>query len=202
MPLAEGRKEIPPLKEVAAGRRMSTRVVETLLILLLCASHPSCLPSEGEVLRKDIPPLKDMFGGWMMSTCILYLCEYMKNKIIPYNPRLKEIAKRLRKQGIIGEILLWKQLQHKAFGVEFHRQVPMLDYIVDFYCHELMLAIELDGLTHNSEEAELLDEHRQQRLEKCGVVFLRLNDAEVKKNMQGVVRIIENTIYNLQQSKV
>lgn len=119
------------------------------------------------------------------------------NKIIPYNPQLKELARKLRKQGILSEVLLWKQLQAKAFGVEFHRQVPMLEYIVDFYCHELMLAIEVDGLTHNFEDVATRDVARQKELEAYGVTFLRFNDSEVKKNMTGVVRIIENTVYLL-----
>lgn len=118
----------------------------------------------------------------------------MKNKIIPYNPKLKELAQRLRKQQILGEALLWKQLRGKAFGVEFHRQVPMLEYIVDFYCHELMLVIEIDGLTHNFEGAEERDAERQLAIEAYGVTFLRLNDADIKKNMPGVIRIIENTV--------
>ncbi|MCB9046558.1 MAG: DUF559 domain-containing protein [Chitinophagales bacterium] len=123
----------------------------------------------------------------------------MKNKIIPYNPRLKEIARRLRKQGILGEVLLWKQLQRKAFGVEFHRQVPILEYIVDFYCHELMLVIEIDGITHDFEGADIKDAKRQAEIEAYGVVFIRFADSEIKKNMQGVVRIIENVVWELQQ---
>jgi hypothetical protein len=45
----------------------------------------------------------------------------MKNKILPYNPKLKLLARQLRKQGILSEVLLWKQIKNKAFGVEFHR---------------------------------------------------------------------------------
>lgn len=125
----------------------------------------------------------------------------MPNKIIPYNPKLKELARKLRKQGILSEVLLWKQIQGKAFGVEFHRQVPMLEYIVDFYCHELMLVIEIDGITHNFDEADIKDAKRQNEIEQYGVTFLKLSDSEVIKNMTGVLRIIENTIYNLQEQQ-
>ncbi|MGV2481542.1 UNVERIFIED_CONTAM: DUF559 domain-containing protein, partial [Salmonella enterica subsp. enterica serovar Weltevreden] len=76
----------------------------------------------------------------------------MKNKILPYNPALKELAQRLRKQGILSEVLLWKKIKNKSLGVEFHRQVPLDNYIVDFYCHELMLAIEIDGNSHDHSE--------------------------------------------------
>ena len=87
-----------------------------------------------------------------------------RNKIIPYDPRLKELARDLRKQGTLAEILLWKRIQRKQLqGYEFHRQVPIDHYIVDFYCHELMLAIEVDGGSHFYKEER--DQVRQNRLE-------------------------------------
>ncbi|MFM7896838.1 MAG: endonuclease domain-containing protein, partial [Flavobacterium sp.] len=65
----------------------------------------------------------------------------------------------------------------KSLGVEFHRQVPILNYIVDFYCHEIGLAIELDGTIHHN--AFLEDAKRQGELEQQGVVFLRFSNEEV-----------------------
>lgn len=123
----------------------------------------------------------------------------MRNKVIPYNPILKELARMLRKQGILSEVLLWQAVKGKTLGVEFHRQVPMLDYIVDFYCHELMLVIEIDGITHIFDGADEHDAHRQSRIEAYGVQFLRFNDNEIKKDMPGVIRIIENTISLIQE---
>ncbi len=118
----------------------------------------------------------------------------MPNKIIPYNPKLKILAQKLRKQGILSEVLLWKELQRKRFGVEFHRQVPMLDYIVDFYCHELMLVIEIDGISHDMDGAMIKDENRQNALEAYGVVFLRFRDEDVRKDMRNVRLVIEMKI--------
>ncbi|MCB0506202.1 MAG: DUF559 domain-containing protein, partial [Cyclobacteriaceae bacterium] len=67
----------------------------------------------------------------------------MKNRIIPYRKDLKEKARDLRKHSTLAEVLLWQEIKGKRIkGYQFHRQVPMLDYIVDFYCHELALAIE------------------------------------------------------------
>ncbi|WP_421805015.1 endonuclease domain-containing protein [Flagellimonas sp.] len=73
----------------------------------------------------------------------------MKNKIIPYNPKLKEFARQLRKNSTLSEVLLWEKLKQRSMGIQFHRQVPLLEYIVDFYCHELQLAIEIDGVSHD-----------------------------------------------------
>ncbi len=73
----------------------------------------------------------------------------MANKLIPYRADLRARAKYLRKNLTLSEVLIWKQIKNRALGVQFHRQVPMLDYIVDFYCHEIGLAIEVDGNSHD-----------------------------------------------------
>ena len=68
-----------------------------------------------------------------------------RNKIIPYRLDLKDKARKLRKKSTHCEKLLWAEIRNKTLmGYQFHRQVPILDYIVDFYCHELMLVIEED----------------------------------------------------------
>ena len=124
----------------------------------------------------------------------------MRNKIIPYNPKLKELARKLRKQGILSEVLLWKQIKNKSFGIEFHRQVPIDNYIVDFYCHELMFAVEIDGISHQFDEIAVKDNDRQKKLENLGIHFLRFNDKDVKKNMTMVLHALENKIGELQNS--
>lgn len=67
-------------------------------------------------------------------------------------------------------------------------------YIVDFSCKDLKLAIEIDGSSHDGEEAKVNDDIRQRRLESLGVRFLRFNDADVKRNMEMVVDSIEHWI--------
>lgn len=124
----------------------------------------------------------------------------MKNKIIPYNPNLLPLAKKLRKQGILSEVLLWKKIKGKSLNVEFHRQVPMDNYIVDFYCHELQLAIEIDGSSHLFEDVSTKDIARQIKLEQLGVHFLRFEDSEVKKNISNVIFNIERKIESLQKN--
>ena len=79
--------------------------------------------------------------------------------------------------------------------MEFHRQVPLLEYIVDFYCHELMLAIEVDGESH--EYRYDYDQRRQGALEKYGVIFLRFTDLEVKKEMFSVMLQLEQKVEEL-----
>jgi very-short-patch-repair endonuclease len=124
----------------------------------------------------------------------------MKNKIIPYNPKLIEYARLLRKNSTLSEVLLWQQIKNKALGVQFHRQVPMLDYIVDFYCHELMLAIEIDGDSHLYKYN--YDNKRQGDLEKEGVIFLRFTDIDVKRNMFSVGLTLEQVVQQLITKKI
>lgn len=115
-----------------------------------------------------------------------------RNKIIPYNPKLREYARQLRKNSTLAEVLLWQKIQKRALGVQFHRQVPLLNFIVDFYCHELMLAIEIDGSSHDFKYE--YDEKRQGELERMGVSFIRFSDEEVKKNIFGVMLSLEEKI--------
>ena len=119
----------------------------------------------------------------------------MRNKIIPYHPKLKEFARKLRKNSTLAEVLLWKKIKNRSYGVQFHRQVPMLNYIVDFYCHELMLAIEVDGSSHEFKYLE--DLKRQKKLEKYGVNFIRFSNLEIKKEIFSVEMVIQEKVKEL-----
>jgi very-short-patch-repair endonuclease len=116
-----------------------------------------------------------------------------KRKIIPYNSELKELAKELRKKMTLSEVLLWNELKQKKMpGYDFDRQRPIGNFIVDFFCKELSLAVEIDGDTHIYKYD--YDEERQKELENLDVRFLRFEDIEVKKNMNNVLRVIEDWI--------
>lgn len=115
-----------------------------------------------------------------------------KQTIIPYNPKLKELARKLRKNMTLGEVLLWNELKGKQMlGFDFDRQRPIDNYIVDFYCKELMLAIEVDGSSHTEDEIAINDEIRQKRLESLGVRFLRYSEQDVRKG----IKFVLNDIY-------
>lgn len=121
----------------------------------------------------------------------------MRNKIIPYNPKLKLLARQLRKNSSLPEVLLWQNIKQRALGVQFHRQVPMLEYIVDFYCPEIGLAIEIDGKSHD--HSVLYDAKRQGEIEAYGVTFLRFSNEEVKQNMFSVLLVIEEKVKELSE---
>ena len=117
--------------------------------------------------------------------------------IIPYNPKLREFARYLRNNSTLSEILLWKEIKNKALGVEFKRQVPILDYIVDFYCQELKLAVEVDGHIHDFRYVE--DKVRQEQIEQWGITFIRFSNEDIKTNMFSVVLSLESKIDELKK---
>ncbi len=106
-----------------------------------------------------------------------------RKKILSYNPQLKARARCLRQDSTLSEVLLWNHLKGKQMcGFDFDRQKPIDNYIVDFFCSELVLAIEIDGDSHDDKGR--YDEARQRQLESLGVSFLRFDDSDVKTNME------------------
>lgn len=117
-----------------------------------------------------------------------------RNKIIPYDPKLKNLARSLRKNMTHAEVLLWNKIRRKSLGYQFHRQVPLVKFIVDFFCHELMLAIEVDGKYHNHSETNMNDYEREEIIKEYGVHFLRFTNEEIKKDIDLVIQQIINWI--------
>jgi very-short-patch-repair endonuclease len=124
----------------------------------------------------------------------------LKRKIIPYNPFLKNIAKRLRHNMTFSEVKLWNELKNgKMLGYDFDRQRPIDGYVVDFYCKDLMLTLEVDGATHLDEDAILKDKKRQVELEALGVKFLRFDAMLIVNKVESVVKEIQNWIIEYEE---
>ncbi|PKP29361.1 MAG: DNA methylase [Bacteroidetes bacterium HGW-Bacteroidetes-18] len=115
-----------------------------------------------------------------------------KRKIIPYNLKLKEFARELRNNSTKSEIFLWLKLKNKQFyGYDFHRQKPIDNYILDFYCYELLLGIEVDGYSHQFLEVFNKDTIKEKRMKELGIAVLRFSDEQVQREMENVLRAIE-----------
>jgi very-short-patch-repair endonuclease len=117
-----------------------------------------------------------------------------------YNRNLRSLAQDLRKSGNLSEVLLWNQIKAKKLGVQFLRQKPIDKYIIDFYCNELNLAIEIDGVSHDAKVDE--DIFRQNMLESKGIRFLRFSDTDVKCNLESVVSELKEFIKNSLHTKI
>lgn len=108
-----------------------------------------------------------------------------------YNKLLKEKANYLRNNATKAEACLWKYvLKANGLGFSFKRQRPILNYIVDFVSTDLMLVIEVDGITHTYESSTFNDKIREEHLEAIGFKVLRFTDEEV---LTGIDRV-RNTI--------
>lgn len=124
----------------------------------------------------------------------------MKRRIILYNPKLKELARKLRQNMTFSEVKLWNELKNgQLLGYDFDRQRPIGNYIVDFFCKDLQLAIEVDGITHFDDEVTKKDVIRQEELEMLGVTFLRFDAMLVINNIDAVVNEIKEWIMALEE---
>lgn len=99
----------------------------------------------------------------------------------------KNIRRQLRSQEIYSEKLLWNKLRKTQLGYKFRRQHGIGDYVVDFYCPQLKLVLELDGGTHCTEEEIIYDKNRQKYIESLGLIVKRYGNDDVKKNLGYVV---------------
>jgi len=123
-----------------------------------------------------------------------------KRKIIWYNPKLKEYARELRNNSTKSEIILWLKLKGKQFyGYDFHRQKPIDQYILDFYCYDLQLGIEIDGYSHQLIEVHQKDIVKEGRMKGLGITILRFTDNQVLNDLENVLRAVEFFIYEFEK---
>jgi very-short-patch-repair endonuclease len=130
--------------------------------------------------------------GWVIFK--LLCCNPLYTDFIPYEKYLIPYANRLRKSMTYSERILWKRIKGKQMlGYDFHRQKPILKYIVDFFCKELMLVIEVDGITHFDDGKDALA--RQMEIESLGLHFFRIQAIDIIQESEKVLKALEEWIY-------
>lgn len=91
-----------------------------------------------------------------------------------------------------AELIIWSALRNRKLnGFKFRRQQPVFYYIVDFYCHELRLIIEVDGEIHNAPEQRLSDSKRDKSLKENGYIVLRITNEDVENNYKETISRIK-----------
>ena len=116
---------------------------------------------------------------------------------IYYNPKLKQLARNLRNNSTLSEILFWNKIKGKGIlGYQFLRQKPIGNFIVDFYCPKLRLAIEIDGDSHGTKGAIQKDKMKEMYLVKHRINLIRYDDHAVKSSIQDVVDHLIDWIKN------
>jgi very-short-patch-repair endonuclease len=112
----------------------------------------------------------------------------------------KEKRRRLRQNQTKAEALLWQKLRDRQIeGLKFRRQYSVECFVLDFYCPALRLAIEIDGESHQSEEAAAYDRDRQAFIEALGIRFLRFTNQEVYEHLDAAIEQITHTAQGLRQ---
>ena len=109
-------------------------------------------------------------------------------------PIIFQRAKELRNRLTDAERVLWMQPRTKPKGYKFRRQHPAGNYILDFYCHALKLAIEADDDIHNKEKVQEADRERQKNLESEGIYVIRFTNKEIMVNKKSVTEQINTDI--------
>ena len=109
----------------------------------------------------------------------------------PYNKNLKLPSRDLRNNMTDAEQMLWQRLRHKQIlGLQFYRQKPILNFIVDFYCPTANLVIECDGGQHYTAEGLEADRVRDEVLAELGLIVLRFDNRQILNEIDGVVEVI------------
>ncbi|MCY1160536.1 hypothetical protein D9M71_00380 [compost metagenome] len=112
----------------------------------------------------------------------------------PYNKNLKQPSRDLRNNMTDAEQMLWQRLRHKQIlGLQFYRQKPILNFIVDFYCPSVNLVIECDGSQHYTYEGLEADRVRDEALAQLGLRVLRFDNGQVLTEIDDVIELIFQT---------
>ena len=112
----------------------------------------------------------------------------MRNSNLPFN---KELRQQLRRDSTSCERILWRKLSKKQIdGFRFRRQHGFDIYVMDFYCPQAKLCIEVDGEVHDSLEKRKKDAERTAFLNQCGIKVVRFKNEEIENNIDDVVHKI------------
>ncbi len=110
----------------------------------------------------------------------------------PVSKEKLERAKELRREMTPAEKLLWQEVRANKLGVRFRRQQVIQGFIVDFYCHQVGLVVEVDGDVHDLQKEE--DERREKVLSEMGLKVVRFQNDEIMGSRSAVVGNIKEAI--------
>jgi very-short-patch-repair endonuclease len=112
------------------------------------------------------------------------------------HPLILAHARELRHPQTPAEATLWRTLRNRQFKYKFRRQHPIYRFIIDFYCAEAKLLIEVDGPSHFEQDQQEYDKLRTEYLEELGYKVIRFTNDDVKLNIDGVIGEILQTVEN------
>ena len=147
------------------------------------ATHPAALFPKGG--KPSVIADESRLGGFLN----------LQQERLPYRPELKQKARTLRARMTDAEQLLWFHLRRKQMdGVQFFRQRPVGEVILDFYAPSIRLAIEVDGSQHLDAVQMAMDTQRTARLERFGIAVIRFDNLQVLKETRAVLDEVHRII--------
>ena len=115
--------------------------------------------------------------------------------------RLFSNARHARQHPTKAEEILWERLRNNQTGYKFRRQHPMINYVVDFYCHAVKYVIEVDGPVHGEAMNDLEDKNKDMNLVERGIFVQRFTNDEVINDIESVMEQIHATLSMLRQTR-
>jgi very-short-patch-repair endonuclease len=115
--------------------------------------------------------------------------------MLKYNPQLRTRARKLRSNLTDAEQTLWSRLRRKqTLGIQFYRQRPIGNYIVDLYAPPVRLVVEVDGAQHLETAQARYDKLRSEHMAKVGLIVLRFDDRQVLLQLESVMEEIYRAV--------
>jgi very-short-patch-repair endonuclease len=115
--------------------------------------------------------------------------------------QMKERRQELRRNMTEPENIFWSRIRRiQIDGIRFRRQYSIDNFVVDFYCPEFKLAIEVDGESHNKPDAKEYDAEREDIIKQHGITFLRFANTEIIHNLDDVLTKIQYALQNMKSA--
>lgn len=174
-------------KEATQFKEWATRIL----------SKEKSVVKNSPLLEKNSKTNSPLLEGWTAEQDGVFP-RFKKYSNLPYNPKLKQKAKELRKAGNLSEVLSWNKVKKKQLlNLDFERQKIIGNYILDFYCAEIDLVVEIDCESHDFKGE--YDSMRDNYLHSLGLQVLHVEDIRVKKDLDTLMNEIYELCCNLKQ---
>ena len=118
-----------------------------------------------------------------------------------FSPIILKRAREMRHPQTPAEATVWRHIRNRALGYKFRRQHPIERFIIDFYCAEIKLCIEIDGDSHLEKDQQEYDAARTEYLESIGRKVIRFTNEDVRYNIQAVIKSIIDMCDELKNHK-
>ena len=115
----------------------------------------------------------------------------MNKRIVFNNPNLKLRRQKLRVDSTNSEKVLWQKIRNNKLGYKFLRQYSVEGYVLDFYCPEKRLAIEIDGGYHKNQDAKVYDSYRTRYIEAFNIMVMRFWNSDIGHHLNEVLQDIK-----------